>query len=279
MCVFSGLDLGDGDVLVCSVMSLGHLLAGLVVGFLAGLTGVGGGSLLTPMLLFLFRVKPVLAVGTDLLFAALTKSLGALVHHRKHQSVDFRVVGLLTTGSLPGAAAALWFLSRATTWVGDLNRLVSLALGVALILVSLSQFFRGTLIRFCEGQFSPKGERLRLWQAPLTIGVGVVLGVLVTLSSVGAGALGTIAVLLLYPRLPTVKVVGTDLAFAVPLTALAGLGHLSLGNVDVGLLGGLLIGSLPGIWLGSLLSSRLPDRVLRTVLATALLLAGVRVLL
>lgn len=259
-------------------MTLGYLAAGLLVGFLAGLTGVGGGSLMTPLLVFLFRFKPVVAVGTDLLFAAITKVGGVLVHHSKHRSVDWRIVGLLAAGSLPGSIGTLVVLQRFARGT-ELNHIVTSSLGVALILVALAQLLRGVLQQFGKTQDARIPSPLARLRAPLTIAVGLTLGVLVTLSSVGAGALGTVAVLTLYPRLPTLKVVGTDLAFAIPLTAVAGLGHWRLGHVDFSLLGSLLLGSLPGIWLGSLLSAKIPDRILRPILATLLLLIGLKFIL
>ncbi len=260
-------------------MTLGYLAAGLLVGFLAGLTGVGGGSLMTPLLVFLFRFKPVVAVGTDLLFAAITKIGGVIVHHRKHKSVEWRIVGLLALGSLPGSVTTILLLQKYAKVASDLNRLISSSLGVALILVALAQFLRSTLHAFTQKQDSQTPSPLAPLRTPLTVLTGLTIGVLVTLSSVGAGALGTVAVIVLYPRLPTLKVVGTDLAFAIPLTAVAGLGHWQLGHVDFSLLGSLLIGSLPGIWIGSLLGARIPDRVLRPLLAVLLLLIGLKFVL
>jgi hypothetical protein len=257
-------------------MTLGYLAAGLLVGFLAGLTGVGGGSLMTPLLVFLFRFKPVVAVGTDLLFAAITKMGGVIVHHGKHRSVDWRIVGLLAAGSLPGSIGTLFVLNAYAKVASDLNRVVSVSLGIALILVSLAQLMRGTLQRIGQEQDACAPSPMVSLRAPLTVAVGLCLGVLVTLSSVGAGALGTVAVLVLYPRLPTLKVVGTDLAFAIPLTAVAGLGHWRLGHVDFSLLGSLLLGSLPGIWIGSLLSAKVPERILRPLLAALLLVIGLK---
>lgn len=257
-------------------MTLGYLAAGLLVGLLAGLTGVGGGSLMTPLLVFLFRFKPVVAVGTDLLFAAITKIGGVIVHHGKHRSVDWRIVGLLAAGSLPGSIGTLFVLNAYAKVARDLNRVVSVSLGIALILVSLAQLVRGTLQRIGKEQDERAPSPMVSLRAPLTVAVGLCLGVLVTLSSVGAGALGTVAVIFLYPRLPTLKVVGTDLAFAIPLTAVAGLGHWRLGHVDFALLGSLLLGSLPGIWIGSLLSAKIPERILRPLLAALLLVIGLK---
>ncbi|MDR2220037.1 MAG: sulfite exporter TauE/SafE family protein [Methylobacillus sp.] len=263
-------------------MDFGYIISGFMVGLLVGVTGVGGGSLMTPLLVFAFGFKPVVAVGTDLLFAAITKSGGVLVHHGNHKSVEWRIVGLLAAGSLPAALAALYVLHHFTRLGADITPIITHALGIALILTSLALFFRAWLQRKAQKTawpWQPDGdqpERFHRWQAPATIVTGLVLGVLVTLSSVGAGALGTVALLFLYPRLPTVKIVGTDIAHAIPLTAIGGFGHWQMGAVDFTLLGSLLIGSLPGIWIGSHLSSRIPEKFLRPVLASVLMLIGLK---
>lgn len=263
---------------------IAQILSGLLVGFLVGLTGVGGGSLMTPILVFLFGYAPKAAVGTDLLFAALTKSGGVLVHHGKHRSVDWPIVGLLSIGSLPAAVILVYLLETRFSQDETLTQAITFSLGLALIFTAAALFVRNALIRRRmteataverRGHFERFG-RLQPW---LTVLVGAILGVLVTLSSVGAGALGTVALLFLYPRLATVRIVGTDLAHAIPLTTVAGLGHLHMGNVDVSLLGTLLIGSLPGIYLGSQLSARVPERVLRPILATLLLVIGLKFIL
>lgn len=259
-------------------MAFGYLVTGLLVGFLVGLTGVGGGSLMTPLLVFLFRCKPVVAVGTDLLFAAITKCGGVLIHHGKHKSVNWRIVGLLSLGSLPGSLLTLFVLRHFAKLGQAQNRIISTSLGVALILTALAQLVRTRLARMASERElkSPQTDGFRTLA---TITTGCLIGVLVTLSSVGAGALGTIALLVLYPRLPTLQVVGTDLSFAIPLTLLAGLGHLQLGNVDLSLLGNLLVGSLPGIWAGSLLSAKIPDRFLRPILASVLFVVGLKLVM
>ncbi|WP_137718400.1 sulfite exporter TauE/SafE family protein [Methylobacillus flagellatus] len=261
-------------------MEIGYIFSGLMVGILVGITGVGGGSLMTPLLVFLFNFSPAVAVGTDLLFAALTKTGGVWVHHGKHGSVDWKIVRHLAYGSLPAAGLTIWLLHVLEKNSKDISGLITFSLGVALILTSIAVLIRAYLQRNApalteESNVGRFGDR----QLGVTIAVGFVLGALVTLSSVGAGALGTVALFFLYPRLPTLKVVGTDLAHAIPLTALAGAGHWGLGNVDFVLLGSLLIGSLPGIWLGSHLSARIPDKILRPLLALLLLLIGLKFVL
>ncbi len=244
-------------------------LLGLLVGLFVGLTGVGGGSLMTPLLVLLFGIHPSTAVGTDLLFAAITKSVGTTVHNA-HSSVDWRIVGRLATGSVPTTAATIAILA----WTGDggYSRLISLLLGVGLMLTALSVLFRRWVLT-AAARLKPGGPRHpELW----TVLVGAVLGVLVSLSSVGAGALGVTALILLYPRMSTVRLVGSDVAHAVPLTFIGGLGHWYLGSVNVTVLESLLIGSIPGIVLGSLAAKRIPDMVLRPILACTLLLVGGR---
>ena len=257
-------------------MDFAYIVSGLSVGLLVGLTGVGGGSLMTPLLVFLFGFAPTTAVGTDLLFAAITKSGGVTVHHRSHGSVEWRIVGLLCLGSLPAAVAVIFGLEYFDVPKQTIAAMMSNVLGVALILTAFALFFRNRLRKSMGQTDEHDPGRFHHFQAPTTVFVGLVLGVMVTLSSVGAGALGTVALFFLYPRLPTVRVVGTDLAHAIPLTTVAGLGHLHMGNVDFALLGSLLIGSLPGIWVGSHLSAKIPEYFLRPLLASVLMLIGVK---
>ena len=260
-------------------MDFAYIASGFAVGLLVGITGVGGGSLMTPLLVFLFSFKPAVAVGTDLLFAAITKTGGVWVHHGTHGSVDWRVVSFLSMGSLPFAVATIFFIKHMISVGQEITGLITYSLGIALILTACALLVRSYLTRNTEREVESVAVstgRFNGMQIPATIFTGAVLGVLVTLSSVGAGALGTIAILFLYPKMTTVKVVGTDLAHAIPLTAIAGFGHWTLGHVDFTLLGSLLIGSLPGIWVGSHLSAKIPEKILRPILASILLLIGVK---
>lgn len=257
-------------------MDYAYIVSGLSVGLLVGLTGVGGGSLMTPLLVFLFGFAPSTAVGTDLLFAALTKTGGVFVHHRSHGSVAWKIVGRLAMGSIPASVAVIFGLEYLDIPKDAISKVMSNALGVALILTSLALIFRNKIIKASLDEDVHHHERFDRWQGPATVLVGILLGVLVTLSSIGAGALGTVALFYLHPRMSTVRIVGTDLAHAIPLTAVAGLGHLHMGNVDFSLLGSLLIGSLPGIWVGSHLSAKAPEYVLRPLLASVLMLIGVK---
>lgn len=254
------------------VGSFGFTIAGLVVGFIVGMTGVGGGSLMTPILLW-FGINPATAVGTDLLYAAITKASGVWVHGR-NKNIDWKITGLLSLGSVPAAALTLWFLSTLHTDTSALNAVIKQGLAVVLILTALAILFKSRLQAFASRH---AGDHYHLSDRTLnmlTVITGVVLGVMVTLTSIGAGALGTVALFLLYPFLVTRRLVGTEIAHAVPLTLVAGLGHASMGNMDWSLLGYLLLGSLPGIYLGSHLTGRISDRVLRPCLAAMLLLIG-----
>lgn len=258
-------------------MALPHIdllysASGLAVGFLVGLTGVGGGSLMTPLLVLLFGVHPATAVGTDLLYAAATKATGTLVHGLKG-SVDWRVTGRLAAGSVPAAALTLWLLHRYGLHSPGATAVLQRVLGTALLITSLALVFRPQLMKLAARvRGVPSPARI----AALTVLTGAVLGVLVSLTSVGAGAIGVTVLLLLYPTLPVSRIVGSDIAHAVPLALIAGMGHWLLGTVDWMMLLSLLIGSLPGIALGSHLSARSPDAVLRNVLAGVLVLIGVR---
>jgi uncharacterized protein len=247
-------------------------LSGFAVGLIVGLTGVGGGSLMTPLLMLVFGFSPATAVGTDLLYASITKSGGSLAHSRS-RTVRWNVVGHLALGSLPAALLTTVALHKLGVDTGSFNKLITTGLGIALILTAISLIFKSQLLRWVEHRF-PRESGAPRNRVGITILIGALLGVLVTISSVGAGALGTLALVLLYPRMPAVQVVGTDIAHAVPLTLVAGLGHAALGTVDYSLLLSLLVGSLPGIWLGSRLSVRLPERHLRSALAAMLLIIG-----
>jgi uncharacterized membrane protein YfcA len=248
-------------------------VSGAAVGLLVGLTGVGGGSLMTPLLTLAFSVVPAVAVGTDLAFAAITKGAGTLFH-RDHGHVNWGIVIRLTLGSLASATLTLMVLKQAgppsPAW-HDFTRLV---IAISVLLTAFSLIFRKRLLKWIQHhpQFQPQGSSLDI----ATVIVGLVLGMLVTLSSIGAGAIGASLILLLYPRLKPAEVAGTDIACAVPLTTLAALGHWWLGNVNGELLAGLLLGSIPGIWIGAQLSRRLPERYIRAALAALLTLTGIK---
>lgn len=253
-------------------IEIGYVIAGLVVGFIVGMTGVGGGSLMTPILLY-FGVPPASAVGTDLLYAAITKAGGVHVHHKKG-NIDWRITGALALGSLPAAAATLWVLHSISMDTDRMNALIRTALGYALIFTAVAILFKKQLMDYGRRNDSWFTRLDRRQQLIATIITGLVLGAVVTITSIGAGALGTVALFLLFPLLPTVRLIGTEIAHAVPLTLLAGIGHAGLGNVDWSLLANLLIGSLPGIYLGSHLANRVADHYLRPALAVMLFFVG-----
>jgi uncharacterized protein len=246
-----------------------YIASGFGVGLLVGMTGVGGGSLMTPLLILLFGVHPATAVGTDLLYAAATKTGGSLVHGMA-RSIHWPAVTRLASGSIPASVVTLLVLWQLELNGDSARSLINLVLCFALILTATSLIFRKAIM----DRYRRRMERLSASTTGYaTVVVGVALGVLVSISSVGAGAVGVAALLLLYPRLPMATIVGSDIAHAVPLTLVAGIGHWALlGSVDWALMGVLLIGSLPGIIIGSYCAVRVPETVLRLLLATALIL-------
>ena len=262
------------------MLDFAYVFAGFFVGTIVGLTGVGGGSLMTPLLIFGFGVKPFMAVGTDLLFAAFTK-MGGTVSFARQGIVPWRVVGLLSAGSLPACFVTLGFLHQLGPASAHVQGLMTTTLGVALLLTAAAM-----LVKAVRGKQMPRqlaaadahrASTPRHWLWPVVF--GALIGVLVTLTSVGAGAIGVTVLLLLFPLLPLPRIVAADIAYAVPLTLVAGLGHASLGSVDWPLLAKLLAGSLPGIWLGTRLSQHTPDRVIRSLLSVLLAWAGTKLVL
>src|SRR5574340_342845 len=252
-----------------------YTLSGFLVGLIVGVTGVGGGSLMTPLLVLFFGVSPATAVGTDLLYASLTKTVGGWVHGRRG-TVDWKVFGLLAMGSLPAAVVTIALLKYLALDEKSLKSLVTSVLSVALLATAAALLLKDQIKKLARRKDGTVYELHHRYLPAATILTGVIVGALVTISSIGAGVLGTVALLFLYPRMPAVKVVGTDIVHAVPLTALAGMGHMALGTVDLVLLGSLLLGSLPGIWIGSHLSAKVPEHVLRPVLASMLLIIGIK---
>jgi uncharacterized membrane protein YfcA len=252
------------------------IFSGFLVGFIIGLTGVGGGSLMTPILMLGFSIKPIIAVGTDLLYAAITKSGGVFVHN-KHSNIEWKIVFLMSLGSIPATLISIMILKHMGSTGVNYERLITTMLSIALILTSLVLLFKGKLQALSRNEHLVTVRALHhSLRKPITIAAGALIGTLVAFSSVGAGALGAAILFFLYPRMRAVAIVGTDLAHAVPITAIAGLGHVHLGTVDFILLGNLLVGSLPGIYLGSHIGTQLPEKVIRPLLASMLLIIGVR---
>lgn len=251
-----------------------YALSGLAVGVLVGLTGVGGGSLMTPLLVLLFGIHPMTAVGTDLLYAAATKSAGTAVHGASG-TVDWRIVGWLALGSVPASISTLAVLAYSGMSSGLAGHVITFVLGIALIATAVAILFRRIILEYVGRRGGLRDKRRT---TAFTVLLGAVLGVLVSLSSVGAGAIGITVLLVLYPSLPASKLVGSDIAHAVPLTLIAGFGHWLMGSVNFDLLFSLLAGSIPGIIVGSLIAARVSDRVLRPILASTLAIVGGRLL-
>ena len=249
-----------------------YAIAGFAVGMLVGMTGVGGGSLMTPVLILLFGMPPAVAVGTDLLHAAVTKTAGSLVNGF-NQTIDWRVVRRLATGSIPMTIVTMSVLSALDINSAAARELINAVLTFALIVTAVTLLFRDRIVRLSAGRLDVLTPRQA---AVLTVIVGGVLGTIVSISSVGAGAIGVICLVLLYPKLPTARIVGSDIAHAVPLTLVAGIGHWFLGSVDLQVVMFLILGSVPGILVGSYAALRIPEFALRIVLAAALLVVATK---
>jgi uncharacterized membrane protein YfcA len=247
-----------------------YAASGFGVGVLVGMTGVGGGSLMTPLLILLFGIHPATAVGTDLLYAAATKTAGSLVHGFA-RSIDWRVVRRLAAGSVPATIVTLTALSFVKVQSETARALVTLVLCGALSMTACALIFRNTIVRLFRNRFPGLDGRNT---AIVTVAVGAILGVLVSVSSVGAGAVGVVALIVLYPQLPMARIVGSDIAHAVPLTLVAGAGHWIIGSVDWHIMSSLLTGSLPGIVIGSYIAVRVPERALQVMLAVTLVIVA-----
>ena len=252
-----------------------HILAGAGVGFAIGLTGVGGGSLMTPLLLLFGYPAPV-AIGTDLLYAAVTKAGGAISHHR-NQNVDWKIVGLLALGSIPASLLLhVFFLDKSFQESAEFEQLLTFSLGIMLIVTAIILIFKDKLrTSAIDNRPEMVMGTLHRHRSAVTFIMGLLLGICVTLSSVGAGAFGAAILMVIYSRTGAARIIGTDIAHAVPLTFIAGLGYLVSGYVDTTLLVSLLLGSLPAIHLGSRISNQVPDKILQRLLTVLLLSLGV----
>jgi hypothetical protein len=249
-----------------------YSVSGFGVGLLVGMTGVGGGALMTPILILLFGIHPAAAVGTDLLYAAATKTGGSLVHGFA-RSIEWPLVRRLATGSIPATILTLSALSALDLKGSAASELITVVLCGALFTTAFVLIFRNAILSFYRGRFPALDPRST---AIVTVVVGAVLGVVVSISSVGAGAIGMVALVILYPNLPMARLVGSDIAHAVPLTLVAGIGHWMIGAVDWHVLGSLLAGSLPGIFIGSYLATRVSEQALRLILAGTLMLVATK---
>lgn len=248
-------------------MLMTYITAGFAVGLLVGMTGVGGGSLMTPLLTLMFGVSPTVAVGTDLAFASVTKGAGTITH-RFNGTVDWAIVRRLCVGALPAALVATLALKYFGALDAQLGQIIRYSIAGSVMLTVVALLFRRRMLAWIQAKPGRQLQGRKLANA--TIFSGAVLGVLVTVSSIGAGAIGATLLVMLYPKLTPAEVAGTDIAYAVPLTAIAALGHWWLGSIDWMLLLTLLIGSVPGITLGSMAARKVPERFLRGLLAVTL---------
>lgn len=261
--------------------SIEYILAGVLVGFCVGVTGVGGGSLMTPILITLFKIEPHIAIGTDLLYAAISKFFGSVVHARK-LNIVWPIVIWLAVGSIPASLATTWVLDNYLSHSTHYKAILTMVLGFMLTLTGISIVFRTQVERFFSRFGKPmtnedidqQRERLKSKRLQIAL-MGIVLGIFVTLSSVGAGAFGIMALIIMFPNLPMIRIIGSDVVHAVLLTLVAGMGHMSSGNVDFELLMWLLVGSIPAIIVGTLVSSRLPEKIIRKILGITLFALGV----
>jgi uncharacterized membrane protein YfcA len=247
-------------------------IAGFGVGFVVGLTGMGGGALLTPVLVLLFGIDPSKAVGSDLVVSLLMKPVGGGVHLRKG-TVNLTLVKWLVVGSVPSAFLSVWIFSR--LFGPNMNAVIQYAIGVALLLASVGLIAKGAF----SGRRAHQADLVEAVVKPLpTVLIGIFGGVAVGITSVGSGSLMMPLLLILYPMLTAKQLVGTDLVQAVPLVAAASLGHVLFGEVEFGLTLALLVGALPGVWLGAHVSSRAADYIIRPILAVVLIVSGLKML-
>ena len=259
------------------------ILAGVLVGFCVGITGVGGGSLMTPILISLFRIEPHIAIGTDLLYAAISKFCGSMVHAKK-LNIVWPIVLWLALGSIPASIITHWILDNYLSGSTHYKAVLTTVLGFMLTLTGISIVFRAQIEKFFakyrKGQISELEQNFDIkGKKTYVVIMGIVLGIFVTLSSVGAGAFGIMALILMFPNLPMIRIIGSDVVHAVLLTSVAGFAHMTSGNVDFHLLGWLLIGSIPAIIIGTLISSRLPERLIRKILGITLFALGINFIL
>lgn len=259
------------------------ILAGVLVGFCVGITGVGGGSLMTPMLIGIFKIEPHIAIGTDLIYASISKFCGSLVHAKK-LNVVWSIVIWLSIGSIPASFATHWVLEHYLSQSAEYKSVLTMVLGFMLTLTGISIIFRTHIEQFFnkfrkqhENDIEP--ENLVHQKKLFIVLMGLVLGIFVTLSSVGAGAFGVMALILLFPKMPMIRIIGSDVVHAVCLTFVAGLAHMSSGNVNFHLLGWLLVGSIPAIVIGTLISSKMPEKLIRKILGITLFLLGLNFIL
>jgi len=254
-------------------MSLAIMLMGLLVGFLVGLTGVGGAALLTPILILL-GINPTIAVGTDLVYNSVTKLFGSVQHWRQ-KTINLRIVKYLAIGSIPSASLAVGLLHLFDSFFHNQEDVIKHALGYVLILVAITTLIKTFMKDIYE--FNSIQKKSLLEKRALTITIGVVLGFIVGLTSIGSGSLFALVMIFLYKLTPA-ELVGTDIAHSFLLVTVAGILHAGIGNVDYVLALNLLIDSIPGVIMGSTLSSKLPAKPLRAILAIIILFSGIKLI-
>ncbi len=260
---------------ILTIEFLYKIAAGFSVGFIIGMTGVGGGSLMTPILVLGFHIPPAVAVGTDLLYAAITKSVGVFAH-QKQGNIKWKVVSLLCVGSIPASLVSIFVIKQLNDSGINYDSLILNTLSFAMILTAIFLIFRNQWNKLSKNEHFGFLKILHSkYTDHFTIFAGILIGTLVTFSSVGAGVIGAAFLFFLYPKYKTIEVVATDLAHAIPITAIAGIGHANLGTVNYILLLSLIIGSLPGIYLGSHVGGLIPDKIMRMILASMLLVIGI----
>ncbi|MHB8481971.1 MAG: sulfite exporter TauE/SafE family protein [Nitrospiria bacterium] len=259
-------------------ISMITVVIGFSVGFLVGLTGIGGGSLMTPIMILFLGIRPTIAVGTDLIFGAITKVFGSIIHYRQ-KTVNLSIVLFLTLGSVPGSLLGVYLISAVKSHYGQLvDTFVMKTLGITLIIVAITMVLR---VIFPSSQTRTDKNTLKdysIKQKTLTVLLGGVVGFLVGLTSVGSGSLIVPVLLALFPRLSSRNIVGTDVFHAAILVSIAGLAHLHSGNVQLPMVVSLLVGSLPGVYLGSKMNMKVSEKVLRPVLASMLMLTGFKLI-
>jgi len=257
-------------------MTSTYIVSGFAVGLLVGLTGVGGGSLMTPLLTLLFGINPTVAVGTDLAFASITKSAGTLAH-RIRNTVHWEIVKRLCIGALPAALLTTLALKYFGALEQHITQIIRYTIAFSVLLTAIAIIFRGRMQAWMTAH--PERQLHGKKQVVATVVAGAAIGTLVTVSSIGAGAVGATVLVMLYPHLKPAEIAGTDIAYAVPLTAIAAIGHWWLGSINWELLGMLLIGSVPGITIGSLAARAVPEKFLRGLLATTLTAVAAKLVL
>jgi len=259
------------------MIDIAYAVAGALTGLAVGLTGVGGGALMTPVLLLIFNIAPSTAIGTDLWFASLTKIVGASMHHQAGQ-VDWQLVRRLWLGSLPAAMLIVILINQGALLARA--EWLTAAIGVVVLITAICLLLAPQLVTRAKKQIQAAACKPQIPPSGLTVLAGAVVGLCVALTSIGAGTLGSVVLMYLYPeRMTPHRLIATDIVHAIPLAAVAGSGYLLAGAVDGSMLVSLLAGSLPAVMVGSLLARKCSGRGIQIILALALLMASTKILM